>query len=31
MSKQFDKPFKENAVKYYHEHNNLGWNKCGGP
>lgn len=28
MSKQFDKQFKENAVRYYHEHKNLGWNKC---
>ena len=28
MSKQFDKQFKENAVRYYHEHKDLGWNKC---
>jgi len=28
MSKQFDKEFKENAVQYYHEHKELGWNKC---
>jgi len=28
MSKQFDKQFKENAVAYYHEHKELGWNKC---
>ena len=28
MSKQFDKQFKENAVQYYLEHKELGWNKC---
>ena len=28
MSKQFDKQFKENAVQYYLEHKDLGWNKC---
>lgn len=28
MSKQFDRQFKESAVKYYHEHKALGWNKC---
>ena len=28
MSKQSDKQFKENAVRYYHEHKDPGWNKC---
>jgi transposase len=28
MSKQFDQKFKENAVKYYIEHKELGIEKC---
>ena len=28
MSKQYDKEFKENAVKYYKEHNELNLKKC---
>ena len=28
MSKHFDKKFKEDAVQYYLEHKELGWNKC---
>ena len=28
MSKQYDKEFKENAVKYYNEHKDLNMKKC---
>ena len=28
MSRQYDKNFKEDAVKYYLEHKNLGLKKC---
>jgi len=28
MSKQYDKPFKEDTVKYYLEHRELGLKKC---
>ena len=28
MSRQYDKKFKEDAVKYYLEHKNLGIKKC---
>jgi transposase len=28
MSKQYDKQFKEDAVKYYYEHKELGLAKC---
>lgn len=28
MSKQYDKEFKENAVRYYKEHNELNLKKC---
>ena len=28
MSKQYDKEFKENAVKYYNEHEDLNLNRC---
>ena len=28
MSKQYDKKFKENTVRYYKEHNELNLKKC---
>ena len=28
MSKQYDKEFKENAVRYYHEHKDLNMKRC---
>ncbi len=28
MSKQFNKEFKEDAVRYYQEHNDLGYTEC---
>lgn len=28
MSKQFTKEFKEDAVRYYHEHKDLGYELC---
>lgn len=28
MSKQFTKEFKEDAVRYYHEHKDLGYTEC---
>ena len=28
MSKQYDKEFKENAVRYYNEHEDLNLKRC---
>ena len=28
MNKQFTKEFKEDAVRYYHEHKDLGYTVC---
>ena len=28
MSKQYDKKFKENAVRYYNEHEDLNLKRC---